>query len=116
MISLLAKMRPPMPLILFLGLLALVSYTVWVTTEFPLSLYGPQLMENPWGLLTLADLYTGLLIFCLLVFKLERNKLVFVIWSVAILTLGHAVSLLYLLFHWRRLQNLFRLPPSMNRS
>ena len=58
---------------------------------------GAVLTAMPWGVVSLVDLYLGLLIFCAWVLWRESNIRTALLWSLSILILGNALSCLYLL-------------------
>lgn len=58
---------------------------------------GALLMEMPWGIVSLVDIYLGLILFSVWVTWREENKLTALTWSVFILLLGNMVSCLYVL-------------------
>ncbi len=60
-------------------------------------LEGAVLVDMAWGLVTLVDLYLGLLLFSFWVIYREDNKTSALSWSVMILLLGNMLSCLYIL-------------------
>ena len=56
---------------------------------------GAQLMEMPWGRVSLIDVYVGFLLFAGWVFYRERSVAVAVVWLVLILTLGNFTTCVY---------------------
>ncbi len=50
-----------------------------------------------WGVVTLLDLYAGLLVIAAWIFALERSPRVALVWALALLLLGNVVTLVYLL-------------------
>lgn len=59
----------------------------------------------PWGVATLADLYTGFLFFAVIVFLAERSWLSAALWSLPLLVLGNIWAAVWLLL---RLPSLVR--------
>ena len=58
---------------------------------------GSVLTSMPWGIVSLIDLYVGLVLISLWAYSRETNKLTAVIWMVLIIGLGNMISCLYLL-------------------
>lgn len=68
---------------------ALVSGSFW--TE------GPVLVDMPWGLVSLVDIYLGLLIFSAWVLWREQFSLIAGLWALLIIILGNMITCLYIL-------------------
>lgn len=63
-----------------------------------------------WGVVTLLDLYAGLLVIAAWIFALERSPRTALVWALALMLLGNVVTLVYLLRrarHARRFRDLF---------
>lgn len=58
---------------------------------------GAVLVDMAWGMVTLVDLYMGLLLFSFWVIWREENKLVALFWSLLILLLGNVLSCVYII-------------------
>ena len=58
---------------------------------------GAQLLENPWGIVSLVDLYVGFTLFSLWIAFRENNRLVATVWVVLMMTLGFFTGALYVL-------------------
>ncbi len=56
-----------------------------------------HLLSPTWSLVTIADLYLGLVLFSVVIFKLEANKLTAVAWILPGFVLGNIVPAAYLL-------------------
>lgn len=59
---------------------------------------GPALQfltEDPWGITTLTDLYLGLLVFIVIVYRFERSVTRTAAWAIPTLLLGNIVPALY---------------------
>ena len=87
-----------MPLVIaysgFLIMLTIVCYALAYGNFF---VEGAVLVDMVWGLVTLVDLYLGLLLFSFWVMCREENKTIALLWSVLILLLGNMLSCLYIL-------------------
>ena len=54
------------------------------------------MLAEPWGVVTLADLYLGFLLFAGLVLVLEANRATGLAWGLAIVLLGNVVTALWI--------------------
>ena len=61
------------------------------------------LLANPWGQITLADFYLGVLVFALVIFHFEPSPLRASAWVLALACLGNPVAVLWLLLRGQRL-------------
>ena len=61
------------------------------------------LLANPWGQITLADFYLGVLVFALVIFHFEPSPLQAGAWVLALACLGNPVAVLWLLLRGQRL-------------
>lgn len=78
----------------FLIMLLVVCYALVYGDFF---IEGAALVEMAWGMVSLVDLYLGLLLFSFWVICREENKTSALSWSVLILLLGNMLSCLYIL-------------------
>lgn len=60
-------------------------------------------LREPWGLVTLADFYLGVLVFSLVIFHFETARAQAALWTLALALLGNPVAVLWLLLRGRRL-------------
>ena len=58
---------------------------------------GGQLLANPWGVVSLVDLYAGFLLFSLWIAFREKNVFSAVIWIILMMVLGFWTGSLYVL-------------------
>ena len=58
---------------------------------------GALIIANPWGIVSLVDLYTGFSIFSLWIFYKENNKLMALFWIAGTMILGFFLVAIYLL-------------------
>lgn len=61
------------------------------------------LLANPWGQITLADFYLGVLAFALVIFHFEPSPLRAGAWALALACLGNPVAVLWLVLRSKRL-------------
>ena len=59
---------------------------------------GGEIVSNPWGLVSLVDLYVGFSLFSIWIWFREENKLYGLIWIVAMMILGFFTGSLYVLY------------------
>lgn len=89
--------------LLFVGLgLALSVTIIWAvaTANFAESLAA--ITRDPWGIVMLIDLYSGLIFAGVLIFYLEGQKPSAWLWLIASFFLGNIVTALWFVLHARR--------------
>jgi hypothetical protein len=57
---------------------------------------GAQLMDNPWGVMSLIDLYVGFTLFAMWIAFRESSILSAVIWIVLLMIFGFLISSIYI--------------------
>ncbi|MEM1284466.1 MAG: DUF1475 family protein [Pseudomonadota bacterium] len=65
-------------------------------------------MADPWGLVAIADLYLGFLIFALFLFLTDGVRLASFIWIVALCCLGNVVAVAWLVLRLPKLAGRLR--------
>ena len=78
-----------------LGVLAMSVALVYGFTIGDFFLDGGVIVDNPWGVVSLVDLYVGFSLFSLWVFVRETNKALAIAWIVSIMVLGFFSGALY---------------------
>ena len=58
---------------------------------------GAELLANPWGIVSLVDLYVGFIIFSLWIAFREKNPVTAGLWIILMMVLGFFTASLYLL-------------------
>ena len=58
---------------------------------------GGRLIDNPWGVVTLVEVYVGYAILAVWMVYREPSALSGVLWVIALMLIGHLVSAVYLL-------------------
>ena len=58
---------------------------------------GNAILNNPWGIVSLVDLYVGFIIFSMWIFFREKNILISIVWIVLMMILGFFTGALYVL-------------------
>jgi hypothetical protein len=84
-------------LIALLGLLAMSAALVYGLTVGDFFADGALIVANPWGIVSLVDLYTGFALFGAWIYYREANKLIALVWIVILMVLGFWLASLYVL-------------------
>lgn len=58
---------------------------------------GQLLLQNPWGIMSIIDLYVGFALFSAWIFHRERNKALAVLWILLMMILGFFTASIYVL-------------------
>ena len=66
---------------------------------------GADLLRNPWGIVSLVDLYVGFTLFALWIFFREASKTLAALWVIAVMALGFWAASLYVLIALNRSQD-----------
>jgi len=76
----------------------IMSATVLYAIVFGnLFIEGPQLVDMPWGLVSLVDIYLGLMLFSLWVIWREEYSPIGLLWMILIISLGNMISCIYII-------------------
>jgi len=85
-----------------LGLLSMTAVLIYGFTAGNFASDGSQLLKNPWGVVSLVDLYVGFTLFSAWIAYREESLLETVIWITLMMTLGFFTGALYtLLALWK---------------
>jgi hypothetical protein len=84
-------------LIALLGLLAMSAALVYGFTVGDFFADGALIVANPWGIVSLVDLYTGFALFGSWIYYREANKLLALVWIAILMVLGFWLASLYVL-------------------
>ena len=85
-------------LVVFLAFIAFIGLIGWgFLTGEPIDL--DAFTKDPWVIVGLGDLYIGFLLFAVLIFIVEPNKLVALLWVIPLFILGNGISALWLLIN-----------------
>lgn len=90
---------------LAIGLLALI---IWAGLSANFLSSFAQVMANPWGLVAIADLYFGFVIFSVILLVVDGAKLSSFIWIVALFCVGNVLSAVWLVLRLPKLLAAFR--------
>ncbi len=81
--------------IALLGLLAMTAVLIYGFTVGDFAAEGGQLLDMPWGIVSLVDLYVGFTLFSGWIIYREKAWLPSLIWVVLIMVLGFWTGALY---------------------
>ena len=81
-----------------LGLLAMTGALIYGFTVGEFTSDGAELLRNPWGVVSIVDLYTGFTLFSLWIIYREKSLIRSVIWVVLMMVLGFFTGALYTLY------------------
>lgn len=76
--------------------LVLTGLIVWAILVGDFSAAGDFLLRTPWGIVAMVDLYLGFLISAIVIFLVEPDKRVALIWILPIFVLGNVVTAFWL--------------------
>ncbi len=82
-------------LLAFCGILAMTTVLIYGFTVGDFSADGAALLQNPWGIVSLVDLYTGFILFSGWIVYREKSFLRSLIWVVLMMVLGFFTASLY---------------------
>ncbi|HSN94677.1 MAG TPA: DUF1475 family protein [Anaerolineaceae bacterium] len=82
-------------LIALLGLLAMSAVLVYGFTAGDFATDGAKILANPWGIVSLVDLYVGFALFSGWIVYREKAWLPSVIWVILMMVLGFWAGALY---------------------
>jgi len=58
---------------------------------------GKKLLENPWGIMSMIDLYVGFTLFSMWIFYREKNVLKSIVWTILMMGLGFFTACVYII-------------------
>ena len=92
-----------------LGVIAMTSVLIYGFTAGDFSADGAEILKNPWGVVSMVDLYTGFILFSAWIVYREKSVFRSVVWVVLMMVLGFFTASLYALIalytskgDWRR--------------
>ena len=80
-----------------LGVLSMTSALVYGFTVGNFSADGAKILSNPWGIVSMVDLYVGFILFSMWIVFREKSVLSAVVWVVLMMVLGFFTGSLYTL-------------------
>jgi hypothetical protein len=75
----------------------------WALSIKPISESADFFFTDPWGIVSLIDLYIGFFLFILFMLRTLPKKTHIVFWAPTLLILGNIVSLGYVVFYFNHL-------------
>jgi len=84
---------------------ALTGAILWASFEGAFLEEGGALMGMPWGVVTLADLYSGFVLAALAILLLEPRRRLAVALAVSVFFLGNIVTLAWAAARWRLIRD-----------
>ena len=89
-------------LIAWIGLLAMTGILIYGFTIGDFTQDGGEIIANPWGKVSLVDLYVGFILFSAWIIFREKYLLISIIWVILMMILGFFTASLYILIHLYR--------------
>ncbi|MBN1304866.1 MAG: DUF1475 family protein [Anaerolineales bacterium] len=78
-----------------LGILAMTAVLIYGFSAGDFGQDGSKLLQNPWGIVSLVDLYTGFVLFSAWIVYREKNFFRSLVWVVLMMVLGFFTASLY---------------------
>lgn len=78
-----------------LGILAMTAALIYGFTVGDFGKDGAALLQNPWGIVSMVDLYTGFILFSAWIVYREKSVVSAIIWVVLMMVLGFFAGSLY---------------------
>ncbi|WP_422485480.1 DUF1475 family protein [Gudongella sp. DL1XJH-153] len=86
-------------IISWIGVLAMSAALYYGFTEGNFFVDGGMILDNPWGIVSMVDLYVGFILFSMWIFFREKNILSSIIWTIAMMVFGFLTGSLYVAIH-----------------
>lgn len=80
----------------FLGILAMSAALLYGFGIGDFGADGALILANPWGIVSLVDLYTGFTLFSLWIMLRESNVMVTILWVLAMMVFGFLTGAIYI--------------------
>ena len=75
--------------------MSMVLFYAFLTSSFFTD--GGAILQNPWGVVSIVDLYVGFFLFTLWIFYREKSHLNALIWGIFMMVFGFLTASIYLL-------------------
>ena len=82
-------------LLSLLGVLAMTAVLIYGFTAGDFGADGSELLKNPWGIVSMVDLYTGFILFSAWIVYREKSFFRSLIWVILMMVLGFFTASLY---------------------
>lgn len=89
-----------MKIVKLLGWLGVIAMTVVIGNAFingSFTVDGGELLRNPWGVVSIVDLYVGFILFSIWIALREEKTVAIIIWIVFMMILGFFTGSIYVL-------------------
>lgn len=86
----------------FTGILAMTLVLVYGFTKGNFFEDGGALMKNPWGIVSLVDLYVGFTLFSIWMAMREKNIPLLILWIASVMVLGFFAASVYVFLNLMR--------------
>ena len=80
-----------------LGVAAMTGVLIYGFTVGDFGADGSEILQNPWGIVSMVDLYVGFILFSLWIAYREKSGLAAAVWIVLMMVLGFFTGSLYTL-------------------
>jgi hypothetical protein len=100
-VSATGRIKTMLRILCILGFVLLTGAIIWAFGQAPFWPSVSAIMANPWGVVTVIDLYLGFLVFAIVIARFEPNRGLAIALIAALPVLGNVVSLGWLA--WRGL-------------
>lgn len=94
--------------------LALLTSILWAAQAAPIGASFSQMIQDPWGVVALLDLYVGFLFLAVVIWLFERNRLLALIFILPLPLLGNVWAAVWIV--WRLSALAVRLNSAPRRS
>ncbi len=88
-------MMKTVKIVSFLGIIAMSVALIYGFGVGDFGADGALILENPWGIVSLIDLYTGFVLFSLWIILRESNLFITILWVAAMMILGFFAGAVY---------------------
>lgn len=84
-------------IVAWFGLLAMTGILIYGFTQGDFGKDGAMILANPWGRVSMVDLYVGFILFSAWIVFREKNPFLAIVWVILMMVLGFFTASLYVL-------------------
>jgi hypothetical protein len=88
-------MMKTVKIVSFLGIVAMTAVLIYGFEVGDFGTDGALILANPWGIVSLVDLYTGFILFSMWIVFREKSVLASILWVIAMMVFGFFTGALY---------------------
>lgn len=91
-----------------ISLIGVIAMTVALLNGFingDFSTEGSWIISNPWGIISLVDLYVGFILFAMWIIYRESSRVSAILWTISLMILGFFIGALYVFIELMRSKN-----------